>query len=85
MPLSLASEAAAYEDDRGSLNGHSGRDVHTCKRVTDCAGYRGRGREWAEEALGAEVEVVNRSPKLTPEKVLRIWAREWFKEGREMD
>ena len=49
------------------------------------AGYRGRGREWAEEALGAEVEVVNRSPKPTPEKVLRIWAREWFKGGREMD
>ena len=49
------------------------------------AGYRGRGREWAEEALGAEVEVVNRSPKPPPEKVLRIWAREWFKEGHEMD
>jgi putative transposase len=47
---------------------------------------RGRGSEWAEEALGAQVEVVNRSPKPPPEKVLRIWAREWFKEGRrEMD
>ncbi len=32
-----------------------------------------------------EVEVVNRSPKPTPEKVLRVWARERFKEGREMD
>jgi putative transposase len=49
------------------------------------AGYRGRGKEWAEQALGLEVEVVNRSPKTTPEKVLRVWAREWFKEGREMD
>ena len=49
------------------------------------AGYRGRGKEWAEEALGVEVEVVNRSPKPPPEKVLRIWAREWFKEGRNMD
>ena len=49
------------------------------------AGYRGRGKEWAEEALGVEVEVVNRTPKPPPEKVLRIWAREWFKEGREMD
>ncbi len=49
------------------------------------AGYSGRGREWAEKALGAEVEVVNRSPKPPPEKVLRIWTREWFKEGREMD
>ena len=49
------------------------------------AGYRGRGRDWAEEALGLEVEVVNRTPKPPPEKVLRIWAREWFREGREMD
>src|SRR5215207_9398615 len=49
------------------------------------AGYRGRGKEWAQRALGLEVEVVNRSPKPPPEKVLRIWAREWFKEGHEMD
>jgi putative transposase len=49
------------------------------------AGYRGRGKDWAEEALGVEVEVVNRSPKPTPEKVLQDWAREWFKDGREMD
>ena len=32
-----------------------------------------------------EVEPVNRSPKPPPEKVLRIWTREWFREGREMD
>ncbi len=49
------------------------------------AGYRGRGKEWAERTLGVEVEMVNRSAKPPPEKVLRIWAREWFKEGREMD
>ena len=49
------------------------------------AGYRGRGQRWVEETLGVEVEVMNRSPKPPPEKVLRIWAREWFKEGREMD
>ena len=31
-------------------------------------------------------EVVNRSPKPTPEKVLKIFrAKEWFKEGCEMD
>ena len=49
------------------------------------AGYRGRGKEWAEEVLGVEVEVVNRTPKPPPEKVLRIWAREWFKAGHEKD
>ena len=31
------------------------------------AGYLGRGKEWAEDALGLEVEVVNRSPKPPPE------------------
>jgi transposase len=49
------------------------------------AGYRGRGKEWVERELGVEVEVVNRSPKPTPEKILRVWAREWFKEGHRMD
>jgi hypothetical protein len=49
------------------------------------AGYRGRGKEWAEQALDVEVKVVNRSPKPTPDKVLEVWAREWFKEGRQMD
>jgi putative transposase len=49
------------------------------------AGYRGRGKEWVEWALGIEVEVVNCSPKPPPEKVLEIWAREWFKEGHGMD
>jgi hypothetical protein len=29
--------------------------------------------------------IVNRTPKPPPEKVLRIWTREWFKEGHEMD
>jgi len=49
------------------------------------AGYRGRGKEWVEQGLGVEVEVVNRSPKPTPEKILQVWAREWFKEGQHMD
>ena len=49
------------------------------------AGYRGRGKDWVEHSLGVEVEVVNRSPKPPPQKVLEIWAREWFKEGHQMD
>ena len=44
-------------------------------------GYRGRGKEWAERALGLDV-VTHPSPKPTPEKVLFAWAREWHKEGR---
>jgi putative transposase len=31
------------------------------------AGYRGRGKEWAERELGVEVEVVSRSAKPLPE------------------
>jgi transposase len=49
------------------------------------AGYRGRGKERTERSLGLEVEIVNRSPKPPPEKILRAWAREWFKEGHEID
>ena len=49
------------------------------------AGYRGRGKEWAENSLGLSVEVVHRSPKPIPEKVLLTWAREWRKEGTNID
>ena len=49
------------------------------------AGYQGRGKEWAEQELGLDVEVVHRTPKPTSEKVAKIWAKEWAKEGREID
>ena len=49
------------------------------------AGYRGRGKEWVEKALGLSVEVVQRTPKLIPEKTARIWAEEWSKEGQQID
>ena len=49
------------------------------------AGYRGRGKEWVEKELGLTVEVVHRTPKPTPEKIARIWAEEWAKEGWQID
>jgi putative transposase len=49
------------------------------------AGYQGRGKEWAEKVLRLSVEVVHRTPKPTPDKVARIWAEEWAKEGKEID
>jgi putative transposase len=49
------------------------------------AGYQGSGKEWVEQELGLSVEVVHRTPKLTSEKIARIWAQEWAKEGREID
>ena len=49
------------------------------------AGYQGRGKRWAEEALRLSVEVVRKPPKPIPEKVAEVWAREWAKEGKEVD
>src|ERR671921_63771 len=49
------------------------------------AGYQGRGKEWAENVLGLSVEVVHRTPKPISEKIARIWAEEWAKEGEKID
>jgi putative transposase len=49
------------------------------------AGYQGRGRRWTEEVLGVSVEVVRKPRKPIPEKVAEVWAREWAKEGKEVD
>jgi putative transposase len=49
------------------------------------AGYEGRGKRWAQEALGLSVEVVRRPPKPMPEKVAKIWAEQWAKEGEKVD
>jgi putative transposase len=35
--------------------------------------------------MGLSVDVVRRPPKPVPEKVARIWAEEWSKEGRKID
>ena len=49
------------------------------------AGYEGRGRRWAEEAMGLSVEVVRKPPKPVAEDVAKVWAREWAKEGQKID
>ncbi len=49
------------------------------------AGYQGRGRRWTEEALGLSVEVVRKPRKPVPEEAAKTWAREWAKEGTEVD
>jgi putative transposase len=49
------------------------------------AGYQGRGRRWAEEVLGVSVEVVRKPKKPLPEKVAKVWAEEWAKEGKEVN
>jgi len=49
------------------------------------AGYKGRGKRWAEEAMGLSVEVVRKPQKPIPEKVAELWAAEWAKEGKAVD
>src|SRR5215204_2141678 len=45
----------------------------------------GAGRRWAEEVLGLSIEVVRKPPKPVPEKVAKVWAEEWAKEGKKVD
>ena len=49
------------------------------------AGYQGRGRRWVEEVLDMSAEVVRKPKKSLPEEVARTWAKEWAKEGIEVD
>jgi putative transposase len=49
------------------------------------AGYQGRGKRWAEDVMGLSVEVVRKPPKPVTEEVAERWAREWAKEGKEVD
>jgi putative transposase len=49
------------------------------------AGYQGKGKRWAEEALGLSVEVVRKPKKPLPEEVAKLWAQEWAKEGEQVD
>jgi putative transposase len=48
-------------------------------------GYEGRGKRWAEDFLGLDVEIVRRPPKPVPEEVAKRWAEEWAKEGQKVD
>jgi putative transposase len=51
------------------------------------AGYTGqqRGAGWVEGVLGWSAEIVRHPPKPAPEEVMMRWAKEWAKEGIELD
>ena len=51
------------------------------------AGYTGQdeGAGSVEGALGWTAEIVRHPPKPAPEEVMRRWAREWAKEGVDID
>jgi hypothetical protein len=41
-----------------------------------------KGAEWVEKVLlGWSAEIVRHRRKLVPEELMRIWAKEWAKEG----
>ena len=64
----------------------SAREELSClKHLWLDAGYEGSGKRWAEEVLSLSVEVVRRPRKAAPEKVARLWAEEWAKEGKQID
>jgi putative transposase len=60
-------------------------EVSHLKHLWLDAGYEGRGKRWAQEVLGLSAEVVRKPPKPNPEKVAKIWAEEWAKEGKQVD
>jgi putative transposase len=51
------------------------------------AGYTGedRGAGWVESVLGWTAEIVRHPPKVAPEEVMMRWAKEWAKDGVELD
>ena len=51
------------------------------------AAYRGKekGKGWVEKTLGWTVELVERPRKPAAEEVLKLWAKEWSKEGVMVD
>jgi putative transposase len=51
------------------------------------AGYNGqdKGADWVQKVVGWTAEIVRHPPKLVPDEVMKIWVREWAKEGVELD
>jgi putative transposase len=51
------------------------------------AGYAGEGKgaDWVQKVLGWTVQIVRHPPKLVPEEVMRVWLREWAKDGVAID
>jgi hypothetical protein len=44
-----------------------------------------RGAGWVESILGWSTEIVRHPPNPVPEEVMMRWAKEWAKEGVELD
>jgi putative transposase len=55
----------------------------TCGWAPDTPADKGAG--WVERVLGWTAEIVRHPPKPAPEEVMMRWAREWAKEGVDLD
>jgi putative transposase len=66
---------------------HTAEKFPRLKHLWLDAGYRGedKGKGWVEKTLGWSVQLVERTRKPAPEKVLEAWATEWAKEGKKID
>ena len=51
------------------------------------AGYNGQGKgaDWVEKVLDWTAQIVRHPPKMAPDEVMKIWVREWAKEGVTID
>ena len=72
------------QDGLKMLLGSARAGVSYLKHLWLDAGYEGRGKRWAEAVLGLSVEVVRKPQKPVPEKVAKVWAKEWTKEGKKI-
>ena len=44
-----------------------------------------KGADWVEKVVGWTAQIVRHPPKIALEEVMRIWVREWAKEGVAID
>jgi len=93
IPKVCSAESKGTQHEGGSRSGRVKAALLECARTGISsikhlwlgAGYQGRGRRGVEEVTGSNVKIVRKLPKPVPEKVAKIWAEEWAKEGEAID
>jgi putative transposase len=83
--LKVKVHSAKILDQEGikPLLARAGEQFFRLKHLWLDAGYRGedKGKGWVEKTLGWTVELVERPRKPAAKEVLKLWAKEWSKEG----
>ena len=72
---------------RPCSGGSEGQSFPRLSHIWLEAAYNGqeKGADWVEKVVGWRAEIVRHPRKLASEEVMRIWAREWAKEGVVVD